>query len=119
MFAWSGATFVPSLGVYGSIILFGGGHTDYLGNEVYRYDVETRLFTRLTSPFSAWVIGPNGFSSDEATCEFFSTAEGDVPGNSGPSQPFPNHTYGSTVWVPGAVRVPADITSHCPRPPAP
>lgn len=45
--AWSG-------GVYDSernaMVLWGGGHADYAGNEVYAFDLDTTTWTRLTDP---------------------------------------------------------------------
>ena len=48
--AWSGGAFAPDLGRSGSIVHTGGGHGDYGGNEVYRFDFQTRLWARLTEP---------------------------------------------------------------------
>jgi len=46
----TGVVYAPKLGAMGSIICTGGGHNDYYGNEVYRYDIATRLFSRITEP---------------------------------------------------------------------
>jgi hypothetical protein len=48
--AWCGGAFAPGLGAMGSLLHTGGGHGDYGGNEVYRFDFHTRLWTRLTEP---------------------------------------------------------------------
>lgn len=46
----TGVAWAPQLGTMGSFVWGGGGHNDYYGTEVYRYDVETRLVSRLTNP---------------------------------------------------------------------
>lgn len=48
--AWTSGTFAPDLGTHGSYVCWGGGHNDYYGNEVYRFDVESRLWSRLGEP---------------------------------------------------------------------
>lgn len=51
MKAWCGGAFAKLLGTFGSFITMGGGHGDYQGNEVYRFDVDTRTWTRLSDPY--------------------------------------------------------------------
>lgn len=67
---WTGAALVPELGDKGSVLFWGGGHADYAGNEVYRYDLATRTWSRINEPSTAgnadgW-NGPytNGILSD-------------------------------------------------------
>lgn len=45
--AWSGGAFDP---VHGRMLIFGGGHGDYSGNEVYAFSVESLTWERLTDP---------------------------------------------------------------------
>jgi len=47
--AWSGGTFDP---VHNQMLIFGGGHADYAGNEVYAFDTGSLGWTRLTDPSS-------------------------------------------------------------------
>ncbi len=47
---WCGGAFAPTMGTYGSLLMFGGGHLDYFGNEVVAYDLEARTFSRLSNP---------------------------------------------------------------------
>lgn len=49
---WNGGALVD-YGDHGSIFFWGGGHNDYFGNEVYRYDLSTRTFHRMTEPSTA------------------------------------------------------------------
>ncbi len=46
---WSGGTYDP---VHNQMLIFGGGHSDYAGNEVYSFDMATLKWTRLTDPSS-------------------------------------------------------------------
>jgi hypothetical protein len=47
MDAWSGAAYDP---VGKRLLVWGGGHGDYYGNEIYAFDVETLKWERLTDP---------------------------------------------------------------------
>lgn len=49
--AWNGGAFAAGYGKCGALILCGGGHADYYGNEVYAFDMDTRLWARLTNPY--------------------------------------------------------------------
>jgi hypothetical protein len=49
--AWSGGAYASDLGSSGSLICYGGGHTDYEGNEVYRFDLATRTWSRLSNAY--------------------------------------------------------------------
>jgi hypothetical protein len=40
--AWNGAVFADHFGPSGSMIVFGGGHTDYFGSDVHAFDLCTR-----------------------------------------------------------------------------
>ncbi|OYV83376.1 MAG: hypothetical protein B7X04_04475, partial [Parcubacteria group bacterium 21-54-25] len=46
--AWSGGTFDTNSD---SLIVWGGGHGDYWGNEIYSFNVDTLKWTRLTDPY--------------------------------------------------------------------
>lgn len=50
---WNGGIYAPTLGQYGSLCNWGGGHQDYNGNGMARWDVDTRVWTRLITPSSA------------------------------------------------------------------
>lgn len=47
---WTSGAFAPELGPSGSYVCWGGGHKAYAGNEVYRWDVATRLWIRMGDP---------------------------------------------------------------------
>lgn len=56
--AWSGAALDTKRS---RLILFGGGHADYAGNELYSFDINAMKWERLTDPF----INPKIDDSDE------------------------------------------------------
>lgn len=92
---WNGAVFVPTFGTLGSMLLHGGGHWGYSGNEVIRYDIATRVWSRLNTPANY------GFNKD-----------GWVPFNKAPTSvvnsygsfpdgtPNPLHYYNGIEYVP-------------------
>lgn len=45
--AWSGGAYDP---VHNRMLIFGGGHADYSGNEIYGFDLSTLSWSRLTEP---------------------------------------------------------------------
>jgi hypothetical protein len=48
---WNGGAFATRLGTKGSLLAWGGGHAGYYGNEVYAFDMQSRLWTRLSNPY--------------------------------------------------------------------
>jgi hypothetical protein len=55
--AWNGGAYAYGLGDYGSLLIWGGGHADYYGNEVYAFDLGTLTWSRLTDPYEAPQFG--------------------------------------------------------------
>lgn len=49
-YAWNSAAYVEGLGARGSYVVAGGGHSDYFGNEIYAFDLDTRTWQRVTDP---------------------------------------------------------------------
>lgn len=80
--AWNGAAYASGYSTHGGIIHFGGGHGDYLGNEVYAFDLATRRFVRLNDPYTGSMPFPI------ASGEF---ADG---------SPIPPHTYDTVSYHP-------------------
>lgn len=85
--AWNGGAFASRVGRLGSLVLSGGGHNDYFGNEIYAFDLEQRTWRRLTDPFVA---------SREVLTALYEGAE--FPDGS----PLPPHTYDYVEYHPGS-----------------
>lgn len=80
--AWNGGALV-NYGPHKSIFFWGGGHNDYFGNEIYRLDLSTLTFHRMTEPSTAG----NAFG-------WFNPAGGDCPdGILSDGTPNSAHTY--------------------------
>jgi hypothetical protein len=56
--SWNGGAFATRLGAKGSLILFGGGHLNYYGSEVYAFDLSTQMWTRVTNPYKGNLSWP-------------------------------------------------------------
>jgi hypothetical protein len=83
--AWNGGVIVPNLGTAGSLLLFGGGHGNYFGNEVYRFDLASGRWSRLSDPYVA--------TRAELTAYY---ELGEFPDGS----PLPPHTYDQLEYDP-------------------
>lgn len=60
---WTSGVFAPELGALGSYVCWGGGHKGYAGNEVYRWDVESRMWMRMGNP-SSYSDAPGNIAAD-------------------------------------------------------
>lgn len=72
--SWNSAVWDP---VRRQMLLFGGGHDDYAGNEIYAYSTKTLTWTRLTEP------SPKPYNKD--------------PLDDG--KPVSRHTYDGLTWI--------------------
>ncbi len=82
LFAWSSMAYDSNRG---QLIFWGGGHSNYSGNEVYRFDLKTRRWERASLPSD--VVAPLGDN------QFFSV--------DGPlSAPTAAHTYDNQEFLP-------------------
>jgi hypothetical protein len=88
--AWNGGAFAPDLGRYGSLLLYGGGHGNYFGNEVYAFDLESGRWSRLSDPYVA--------STEQLVARY---EQGAFPDGS----PLPPHTYDYVEYDPGTRRM--------------
>lgn len=77
--AWSGGTWDP---LHRKFLIWGGGHNDYWGNEVYAFDLRTGQWERLTDP------SPGPFDQDPL-----------ADGN-----PVSRHTYDGLTYITHADR---------------
>lgn len=86
--AWNSAAYDEKRG---HLYFIGGGHGDYGGNEVFRFNLSTLTWTRLTLP--AALNGPNEAERDGYLCQ--------VPIGS----PAATHTWDGLIWNPVADRL--------------
>ena len=84
--AWNGGAFARDVGRLGSLLAFGGGHSNYYGNEIYAFDLENRSWSRVTDPFVA---------SKEVLTAFYEHGE------FSDGSPLPPHTYDYVDYHPG------------------
>jgi hypothetical protein len=80
------------------LIIWGGGHNDYYGNEVYVVDLNgTPAITRVTSP-----TVPSNYKTRNCGCPDGLPALGSCPNPSyGTAVPNGRHTYNQMVYLPG------------------
>jgi hypothetical protein len=101
-FAYGTLQYASELGQYGSIVGTIGGHNGYLGNEVVRFDIESRQFAHLSDPYSSnshpgsFHVKPNEGVSDAINGELFINASF----NTDQTQPASFHPYSSNVVLP-------------------
>lgn len=76
MAAWSSAAYDT---LRERLVVWGGGHSDYGGNEIYAFDINTLSWSRLTNPST-------------------NIADNVDPYPDG--RPNPRHTYGTPVYIP-------------------
>lgn len=67
--AWGGGALASGHGSHGTLLIFGGGHADYWGSEVYGFDLGTRTWSRLSDPYPTPMLDavdsyPEGFYPD-------------------------------------------------------
>lgn len=94
--AWSGAIADTSRN---RMILWGGGHSDYDGNELYSLDLNTHTLTRLNDP----TVPTSRSSGTTCTTSPLSSGE-EVPLPTG-GYPNARHTYAGLVYIPYADRM--------------
>jgi hypothetical protein len=82
--AWNGGAFDTKRN---RLIIWGGGHSDYSGNEIYVFDLGTLRWKRLTEPS----INPVSTSASP-------DPDGQDPYPDG--TPNPRHTYATSVYIP-------------------
>jgi MYXO-CTERM domain-containing protein len=110
--AWSGGTYDTTRD---RLIVWGGGHSDYGGNEIYAFDVNTLQWSRLTNPSSAsggsensGVYGDgrprsthsyNALTYAPSTDRFYVTGMGSVYASGQQSNHSAAFDFGSNNWV--------------------
>ncbi|MBI3900024.1 MAG: hypothetical protein HY308_17285 [Gammaproteobacteria bacterium] len=85
--AWGGGAFDP---VHRKMLIWGGGHADYYGNEVYSFDLRTGKWERLTDP----TLGSYVTCSDTSLTGCVRNMDPLLDGN-----PNSRHTYGGLQYM--------------------
>lgn len=80
--AWNGGCFASREGTFGKVCYWGGGHNAYLGSDMYGFNMETRLWERLTDPY------PGPYNQPYANAVFED------------GSPVPPHTYDGLEYDP-------------------
>lgn len=83
---WNGGAFAPAYSQYGGLVVHGGGHNGYFGNEVYVFNCTTRLWERINNPTPT----PGGIAYS------WDTTEGELVANT----PASTHTYYQVQYLP-------------------
>jgi hypothetical protein len=91
--AYSGMAVAPDCGALGSLVVTGGGHADYYGNEVYLFDLATERWTRINNPSTAFT----GVGDTDPMCDW-------AHGEYGDGSPIASHTYNNLQVVPYKVK---------------
>ncbi len=58
MDAWSGGAFARRMGNSGTLLVYGGGHQDYWGNDVYGFDMESQTWRLVSQPYTGAINFP-------------------------------------------------------------
>jgi hypothetical protein len=97
--AWCGGAFATDYSALGGYLAHGGGHGDYLGNEVYVFDLDTLLWQRLSEPYE-----PSPGATHWLTREQPLGPTGDLQeGEYAPGIPASSHTYDNVQYLPAAL----------------
>lgn len=96
--AYCGVAYAPWLGAYGSIIITGGGHSDSVLNAIYRYDIASRLCSKIKPSAPSVMLGYSQ-NADVDTGWMYA----DLAGNLQVGELFSSHNYNQIVCVPDNV----------------
>ena len=99
-FFWSNCVYLRELGSMGSLVMTMSGHNGYHGNEVYRYDVATRLVSRLTRPQWPMFLDGGRMYSDNENGELYADATNTLTLR---NQPAAFQSYDHNVALPAGV----------------
>lgn len=100
--AWNSTIYAKDFGPMGAIIAFGGGHTDYMGNDVYAHDIATQTWSRIVDPTPLGISAQDYDTVAQAgiTGEYWidDTRSGVIVGKIAPP-----HSYGNFKYVSAAI----------------
>lgn len=91
MDAWSGGAFDS---IRDKLIVWGGGHTDYAGNEIYAFSLSALTWNRIRDPVLAANEDPGSPGTYEST-GYYANGSGSYD----PQQPRSRHTYSSLQYI--------------------
>lgn len=85
---WTGGVFASEEGKLGGLVVWGGGHRGYYGNEIYFFDLQTLTWSRKSEPTAGQTPGdPHSLGLDKDTCLYYD------------GHPVAFHTYDSATYV--------------------
>lgn len=96
--AYGGMAFAPNYGASGALLIAGGGHADYGGNEAYLFDLATYTWTRISNPSTA--MPPEAGANPDPRL-WSPPADPLVHGEYSDGTPMSFHSYNSLIVVPG------------------
>jgi hypothetical protein len=97
LFDWSGMVYASGLGTLGSLVMTGGGHNGYLGNEVYAYDIANQHWSRLSDPWFMLFTDASGNYAGNEYGEYYADATATTTLQ---NQPCAAHAYDHQVYLP-------------------
>jgi hypothetical protein len=99
MLVWSGGAFAHDFSELGGLVVHGGGHMAYYGNEVYVFNLDTLMWERMNNPWEP-EPGARGWIGEHAP-------EGPTgnweEGEYAPGIPASSHTYDNVAYLPAAL----------------
>jgi hypothetical protein len=96
---WSGGAFATDFSRLGGLVVHGGGHKAYYGNEVYVFDLDTLMWRRMSLP---WEPGPGARGWIGQAAPLGPT--GSAPeGEYASGIPASSHTYDNVEYLPAAL----------------
>ncbi|MBM3342586.1 MAG: hypothetical protein FJY56_10830 [Betaproteobacteria bacterium] len=95
---WCSGVYAPDDGPLGSMVFCNGGGADYWGNEVYRFALDTRTWSRV-SERSTGLNGKTGAPEDDPNFDA-QWGEHISPGGKPPPQPGVPHSYDQMEYLP-------------------
>lgn len=96
---WCSGVFAHDDGELGAMVFCNGGDADYWGNEVYRFSLDTRIWSRI-SERSTGLNGRTGAADDDPNFDATAWGEHASPGGVPPPQPGVPHSYDQMEYLP-------------------
>jgi hypothetical protein len=94
--AWNGGAFATDFSRLGGLVVHGGGHRAYYGNEVYVFNLDSLMWERLSSPWEPEPGARGWISKDVPMGPTGNWTEGEYA----PHVPASSHTYDNVEYLP-------------------